>query len=191
MKILEEKIIAEGAVYPGKVLKVGSFLNHQIDISFMHLLAEEFYRRFKGESITKILTVETSGIAVGYPVAELFDVPLLFAKKNRSSNLADDCYSASVVSYTHGITYDVILEKKFLTDRDTVLIVDDFLANGYALEGLLNICGQAGSAVIGAGIVIEKAFQDGGAKLRGQGLRIESLARIEDMDQEKGIRFVQ
>lgn len=191
MKALEEKIIAEGIVYPGKVLKVGSFLNHQIDVPFMHLLAEEFYRRFQGEPITKILTVETSGIAVGYPVAELFGVPLLFGKKTRSSNLADDCYFASVTSYTHGTTYDVVLEKKFLTDRDTVLLIDDFLANGCALEGLLDLCGQAGATVAGAGIVIEKAFQAGGAKLRERNLRIESLARIADMDPKTGIRFVQ
>lgn len=190
MKELEEKIRSEGIVYPGKVLKVGSFLNHQIDTVFMRKMAEEFYRRFRDEPVTKVLTVETSGIAVGYPVAELFGVPLLFGKKNRSTNLANDCYAASVTSYTHGRTYDVVLEKKFLTDRDTVLLVDDFLANGCALEGLLALCEQAGAAVAGAGIVIEKAFQDGGAKLRERNLRIESLARIADMDPEKGIRFV-
>ena len=191
MKALEDKIISEGIVYPGKVLKVGSFLNHQIDIRFMRLLAEEFYRRFQDEPITKVLTVETSGIAVGYPVAELFGVPLLFAKKKRSANLADDCYSVAVTSYTHSTTYDVILEKKFLTGQDIVLLVDDFLANGCALEGLLDLCEQAGAKVVGAGIVIEKAFQNGGEKLRGRNLHIESLARIADMDPETGIRFVQ
>ena len=189
MKLLEEKILQEGVVYPGKVLKVGSFLNHQIDVPFMSKLAEEFYRLFEGDPITKVLTVETSGIAVGYPVAERFGVPLLFAKKNRSANLANDCYSANVVSYTHGRSYDVVLERQFLTREDTVLLVDDFLANGCALEGLIDLCGQAGARVVGAGIVIEKVFQEGGRKIRERGIRVESLARIVDMDPEEGITF--
>ena len=190
MKELEEKILREGIVYPGKVLKVGSFLNHQIDVPFMCRIAEEFHGLFLGEPITKVLTVETSGIAVGFPVAERFGVPLLFGKKNRSANLADDCYFANVKSYTHGNSYDVILEKQFLTDADTVLLIDDFLANGCALEGLLSLCGQAGASVAGAGIVIEKAFQEGGKRLRSRGIRVESLARIADMDPVKGITFI-
>lgn len=189
MKALEEKIRNEGIVYPGKVLKVGSFLNHQIDVPFMRQVAEEFFRLFREETVTKILTVETSGIAVGFPVAECFGVPLLFGKKNHSANLADDCYSASVTSYTHGNTYHVILEKQFLGEGDTVLLIDDFLANGCALEGLLSLCEQAHAKVVGAGIVIEKAFQDGGKKLRDRGIRVESLARIADMDPESGIVF--
>ena len=189
MKLLEEKIVKEGIVYPGKVLKVGSFLNHQIDVPFMSTLAEEFYNRFRDEKITKILTVETSGIAVGYPVAERFGVPLLFGKKNRSANLAKDCYFANVTSYTHGNNYDVIIEKQFLTEEDTVLLIDDFLANGCALNGLIDLCRQAGAKIAGAGIVIEKAFQDGGKSIRDQGIRVESLARIADMDPEKGIEF--
>ena len=189
MRELEEKIVAEGRVYPGRVLKVGSFLNHQIDVPFLTMLGEEFYRIFKDEKVTKILTVETSGIAVAYPVAQLFNVPLLFGKKNKSNNLSDDCYSSRVISYTHGNVYDVIVEKQFLTDRDCVLLIDDFLANGCAIEGLIDLCRQAGAKVVGAGIVIEKAFQDGGRSLREKGIRVESLARIIDMDPEKGITF--
>ncbi|MBE6017479.1 MAG: xanthine phosphoribosyltransferase [Lachnospiraceae bacterium] len=190
MKLLEDKILAEGRVYPGKVLKVGAFLNHQIDVPFLTVLGEEFYRLFKDENITKILTVETSGIAVAYPVAQLFNVPLLFGKKNKTKNLSDDCYCAKVTSYTHGTVYEVVVEKQFLTSADHVLLIDDFLANGCALEGLLDICAQAGATVAGAGIVIEKAFQDGGKKLRERGLRVESLARIADMDAENGITFI-
>ena len=190
MKLLEEKIIKEGRVYPGKVLKVGAFLNHQIDVPFLTILGEEFHRRFENENITKILTVETSGIAVTYPVAQLFNVPLLFGKKNKTKNLSDDCYSAKVTSYTHGTVYDVVVEKQFLTSADRVLLIDDFLANGCALEGLLNLCAQAGASVAGAGIVIEKTFQEGGKKLRDRGIRVESLAMIADMDPETGITFV-
>ena len=190
MKLLEDKILSEGRVYPGKVLKVGAFLNHQIDVPFLTVLGEEFHRLFKDEKITKILTVETSGIAVAYPVAQFFNVPLLFGKKSKTKNLSDDCYSAKVVSYTHGNVSEVVVEKQFLTSADHVLLIDDFLANGCALEGLLDICAQAGATVAGAGIVIEKTFQDGGKKLRERGLRVESLAMIADMDPEKGITFV-
>ncbi|MBQ9633263.1 MAG: xanthine phosphoribosyltransferase [Lachnospiraceae bacterium] len=191
MKLLEEKIRQEGVVYPGKVLKVGSFLNHQIDVPFMSRLADEFYRLFSGERVTKILTVETSGIAVAYPVAERFGVPLLFGKKHRGANMADDCYEADVVSYTHGNTYSVIIEKRFLNSEDSVLLIDDFLANGCAIQGLLELCEQAGTHVVGAGIVIEKAFQEGGRMLREKGIRVEALARIADMDPQQGISFVE
>ncbi len=190
MELLQQKIIDEGVVYPGKVLKVGSFLNHQIDVPFMSTLAQEFYRLYQGETVTKILTVETSGIAVAYPVAERFGVPLLFGKKSKSANLADNCYRASVVSYTHGNTYEVIIEKQFLKESDRVLLIDDFLANGCALEGLIALCEQAGAKIVGAGIVIEKAFQEGGGKIRGRGIRVESLARIADMDEKEGISFL-
>ena len=189
MKLLEDKIVSEGKVYPGKVLKVGAFLNHQIDVPFLTLLGEEFYRLFKDENITKILTVETSGIAVAYPVAQLFNVPLLFGKKNKTNNLSDDCYSTRVTSYTHGRVYDVVVEKQFLKEGDRILLIDDFLANGCALEGLIDLCSQAGASVAGAGIVIEKTFQDGGKKLREKGIRVESLAMIADMDPENGITF--
>ena len=190
MRLLEEKILNEGIVYPGKVLKVGAFLNHQIDVPFLTLIGEEFHRLFQDENITKILTVETSGIAVGYPVAQLFNVPLLFGKKNKTNNLSDDCYSTKVTSFTHGRTYDVVVEKQFLTSGDRVLLIDDFLANGCALEGLIDLCRQAGATVVGAGIVIEKTFQDGGKNLRNKGIRVESLAMISDMDPDKGITFV-
>ena len=189
MKELEDKIRSEGKVFPGRILKVGSFLNHQLDVPFLTKLGEEFYNLYKDEKITKVLTVETSGIACAYPVAERFGVPLLFGKKNKSANLADNVYSSKVTSYTHGRVYEVIVEKQFLTNNDRVLLIDDFLANGCAMEGLLDLCEQAGAEVVGAGIVIEKAFQDGGKKLRERGLRVESLARILDMDPEKGIIF--
>jgi len=190
MKALEEKIRKEGKVYPGRVLKVGSFLNHQIDVPFLTEVGEEFYRLFRDEHVTKILTIETSGIAVAYPVAERFGVPLLFGKKNKSKNLSDDCYSSQVTSYTHGNVYDVIVEKQFLCADDNVLLIDDFLANGCALEGLIDLCDQAGAHVVGAGIVIEKAFQEGGKNLRNKGIRVESLARIADMDPDRGITFI-
>ncbi|MGI6072060.1 MAG: xanthine phosphoribosyltransferase [Lachnospiraceae bacterium] len=189
MKALEEKIVKEGKVYPGKILKVSSFLNHQLDVSFLTAMGKEFYELFKDERITKILTVETSGIAIAYPVAQAFGVPLLFAKKNKSANISGDCYSAKVTSFTHGHDYDVVVEKQFLQPGDRVLLIDDFLANGCALKGLLEICAQAGAEIAGAGIAIEKVFQDGGRNLRESGLRVESLARIADMDSEGGITF--
>ncbi len=190
MKALEDKIIAEGRVYPGKVLKVGAFLNHQLDVTFLSRLGEEFYRLFKDEHVTKILTIETSGIAIGFPVAQLFGVPLLFGKKNKSKNLSDDVYSSTVTSYTHGNTYDIVVEKQFLTSEDSVLLIDDFLANGCALEGMIDICNQAGAKIVGAGIAIEKAFQAGGEIIRNKGIRVESLARVSDMDDEGRITFV-
>ncbi len=190
MKSLEEKIRKEGKVYPGKVLKVGSFLNHQIDVPFMKEVGEEFYRLFADEKITKILTVETSGIAVACMTALFFDVPVVFGKKSRTANLSDSVYSTDVKSYTHGGTSTVIVEKQYLTPEDRILLIDDFLANGCALEGMMEICRQAGAQVVGAGIVIEKAFQDGGNRLRKSGLRIESLARVKDMDPENGITFI-
>lgn len=190
MKALEEKICKDGKVYAGNVLKVGSFLNHQIDVPFLTEIGKAFYDLFKEENITKVLTIETSGIAVAYPVAECFCVPVLFAKKNRTKNLAGDCYVAHIHSYTHGNDYEARVEKEFLTKRDTVLIIDDFLANGCALEGLLDICAQAGARVAGCGIVIEKAFQEGGNRLRKRGVRVESLARILSMDPDTGIEFL-
>ncbi len=191
MKALEEKILKEGKVYPGNVLKVGSFLNHQIDVSFMSEIGKEFYRLFKDEKITKVLTIETSGIPVACFAAIHFGVPVLFAKKHQTKNLSDDCYSTEIMSFTHGNSYQARIEKKYLTDQDTVLIVDDFLANGCALEGLLQLVEQAGAKCVGCGIVIEKAFQDGGKKLREQGVRVESLARIASMNDQGCLEFVQ
>ena len=191
MKALEEKIKAEGKVYPGRVLKVGSFLNHQIDVPFMEKIGQEFYDLYKYEDITKILTIEASGIGVACLTAAFFDVPVLFAKKSKSKNISDNCYTCKVTSYTHGIVSDIYVEKQFLTEKDTVLIVDDFLANGCAIEGLLTLCTMAGAKVAGCGIVIEKAFQDGGARIRNMGVRVDSLCRIKEMSPEDGITFIE
>ncbi len=190
MKLLEEKIIKEGRIYPGQVLKVGAFLNHQIDVPFMNKVAEEFYNLFKDEPITKILTIETSGIGIACLTANYFNVPVLYAKKSKGINIGDDVYTVQVTSYTHKNVSNVIIEKEFLGPDDVVLILDDFLANGCALEGLLDLVKMAGARAVGCGIVIEKAFQDGGTRLREKGIRIESLARIKSMDVVEGIEFI-
>ena len=190
MKALEEKILKEGKVYPGGVLKVGSFLNHQIDVSFMSKIGEEFFRLFHNEKITKILTIETSGIPVACFAAVHFGVPVLFAKKHQTKNLSDECYAAEITSFTHGNTYQARVEKAFLTSSDKVIIIDDFLANGMALEGLLDIVKQAGAECAGCGIVIEKAFQDGGRRIREKGVRVESLARISKMGDDGTLEFI-
>lgn len=190
MKALEEKILKEGKVYPGNVLKVGSFLNHQIDVSFMEEIGKEFHSLFQDEKITKVLTIETSGIPVACFAAICFGVPVLFAKKHQTKNLSDDCYSTEITSFTHGNTYQARIEKKYLNSDDVVLIIDDFLANGCALEGLMDLVRQAGAKCVGCGIVIEKAFQDGGKRLREQGIRVESLARIAKMNDDGTLEFV-
>ena len=190
MKELEEKIIAEGKVYPGRILKVGAFLNHQLDVDFINRLGKEFYELYKSEKITKILTIEASGIGIACLTAQYFNVPVLFAKKTKSKNLGNDCYICQVHSYTKGTDTDIMIEKQFLSANDRILIIDDFLANGCALDGLTGLCRMAGAEVVGAGIVIEKAFQEGGKRLRDSGLRIESLCRIADMDPENGITFL-
>ncbi len=189
MKELEDRIREDGRVYPGRVLKVGSFLNHQIDVAFIYKICERFYELYKDEGITKILTIEASGIGIACLTAQYFNVPVLFAKKSKSKNVGDDCYVREVTSYTKGIVSDIIVEKQFLTKNDRVLIIDDFLANGCALEGLLGLCDMAGTAVAGAGIVIEKAFQDGGARIRAMGVRVESLCKIKSMSPEGDIEF--
>lgn len=191
MKALETKILTDGKVYPGNVLKVGSFLNHQIDVPFMSEIGEEFHRLFQNEKITKILTIETSGIPIACFTAVCFGVPVLFAKKNQTKNLSDDCYCSTITSFTHGNTYQARVEKQFLNPEDRVLIIDDFLANGCALEGLLNILEQAGASCAGCGIVIEKAFQDGGKRLREKGIRVESLARIASMGDDGTLTFAE
>ncbi len=190
MKALEEKILREGKVYPGNVLKVGSFLNHQIDVSFMTEIGKEFYRLFQNEKITKVLTIETSGIPIACFVALDFGVPVLFAKKHQTKNLSDDCFCTEITSFTHGNTYQARVERKYLNSDDTVLIIDDFLANGCAIEGLLDIVKQAGAKCVGCGIVIEKAFQDGGERLRKNGVRVESLARIASMHDDGTLDFI-
>ena len=189
MKAIEEKILKDGKVFPGGVLKVGSFLNHQIDVPFMKEMGKEFYRLFKDENITKILTIETSGIAIAVMAAAEFNVPVLFAKKHQTKNLTNDCYVAQIHSYTHGNDYEARVEKQFLGSDDRVLIIDDFLANGAALDGLLKIIEQSGAQCVGCGIAIEKAFQAGGPRLRAQGIRIESLAMIKEMTESGEIIF--
>ena len=190
MKLLEEKILKDGQIYPGNVLKVGSFLNHQIDVPFLMNIGREFYNKFKDENITKIITIESSGIAIACLTATFFNVPIIFAKKTQTLNLADDVYSASVHSYTHNNDYTARIEKRFLTSHDRILIIDDFLANGAALMGLIDIVSQAGASLAGCGVVIEKVFQGGGNALREKGICVESLAQIEKMTDEGEIFFV-
>ena len=182
MKALEEKIKKEGTVLPGNILKVGSFLNHQIDACFMMEMGQEIARLFAGEKIDRILTIETSGIPVALAAAAAMKIPMVFAKKNRSSNLSGDIRTALVHSYTHNTDYTIVVESQYLPAGDRVLIVDDFLANGKAIEGLCQIISEAGCQVAGAAVAIEKGFQKGGDELRSQGMRVESLACIESMD---------
>ena len=181
MKALEEKILQDGQVRPGHILKVDSFLNHQIDIDFINEIGKEFQRLFADRPITKILTVEASGIGIACITAQYFHVPVVFAKKAQSLNLDGSLYTAKVQSYTHNRVYDVILSKKFLSASDHVLIIDDFLANGCAVTGLLDIIEAAGAKVEGVGIVIEKGFQSGGQEIRSRGIDLKSLAVIKSM----------
>ncbi|MFI3229427.1 MAG: xanthine phosphoribosyltransferase [Bacillota bacterium] len=189
MKLLEQKILSCGKVYPGNILKVDSFINHQIDIGLLAELSKEVYSLFQNNKITKILTIESGGIALASLVAQQFAVPLVYAKKVRAANMVDTLYSASVTSYTHNKTYEIVVSKEFVSEDDCVLLVDDFLANGCALRGLVNIVNQANATVVGAAIAIEKGFQDGGAKLRAEGLHIESLAILESMTDDGKIIF--
>ncbi|WP_461811814.1 xanthine phosphoribosyltransferase [Faecalimonas sp.] len=181
MQLLKERILKDGVVKPGNVLKVDSFLNHQMDIDLINEIGKEFRRRFPSDKITKILTIEASGIGIACIVAQYFNVPVVFAKKAQSINIDGDVYSTKIESFTHKRTYDVILSKKFLTKDDHVLILDDFLANGCALLGLIDIVKESGATIEGAGIVIEKGMQDGGKKIRQQGIHLESLAIVESM----------
>ena len=190
MKLLEERIRKDGKIKPGNVLKVDGFINHRIDVPFVSELGREFYRRFENDGVTKILTIEASGIGIACLTAEHFGVPVVFAKKSRTSNISSDVYTARVDSFTHGTTCDIIVSKEFLSPSDRILIIDDFLALGNALVGLREITLQAGATLVGAGILIEKAFQSGGRMLREQGMRIESLARIASMT-DNGITFVE
>ena len=170
MKILEDRILKDGVVKVGNVLKVDSFLNHQMDIELFNEMGKEWKRLFAGENITKILTIEASGIGIAVIAAQYFNVPVVFAKKSQSLNLDGDLYTSKVESFTHGRVYDVVVSKKFLHEDDNVLIIDDFLANGNALVGLIDIAGQAGARVAGIGIAVEKLFQGGGDMLRAKGL---------------------
>ena len=189
MELLEKKILTDGRVLPGDVLKVDSFLNHQIDVELISKLGEEWYRLYKDEGVTKILTIEASGIGIACLAAQHFKVPVVFAKKSKSSNIGNDFYTSKVISYTHGQTYDVIVSKKYINEGDKILIIDDFLANGSALKALISLATQGGASVVGAGIAIEKVYQNGGNEVRAMGYRVESLARIESMSYENGIKF--
>lgn len=186
MEILKKRILSDGEIHEGNILKVDGFLNHQIDIPFLQEIGKEFYRLFKDENVNKILTIESSGIAIGSMVAQEFGCPLVFAKKSITKNIAGDIYLTPVESFTHGTTYGVIVSKCFLGKGDRVLIVDDFLANGNALNGLIKIVNESGAELVGCGTVIEKGFQGGGDELRKKGIHVESLAIIESMDCENG-----
>ena len=186
MNFLEERIKKDGIVKPGNVLKVDSFLNHQMDVALLDRMGEEFHRRFADKPITKVLTIEASGIAIACPVARCFNVPVVFAKKSKSVNLDGDLYTAEVESFTHKNKNTVVVSKRFLNADDHVLIVDDFLANGCALQGLISIVEAAGATVEGIGIAVEKGFQIGGRVIRNLGYQLESLAIVESMDAETG-----
>ena len=190
MKLLEERIRRDGTIRGTEVLKVDRFLNHQMDIGLINEIGKEFQRLYGDCGVNKILTIEASGIGIACVTAQSFHCPVVFAKKSQSKNIDGAVYATKVQSFTHGKIYDVIVSKKFLGPEDKVLIIDDFLANGAALEGLIDLVRQAGATLVGAGIVVEKAFQPGGDRLRAQGIRVESLARVKSMSEETGVVFV-
>ena len=190
MQLLKDRIRADGKVLPGNILKVGGFLNHQMDIGLFNEIGREFARRFSGVPVDRILTIEASGIGIACIAAQYFGhVPVVFAKKAKSKNLSGETLATSVKSYTHNTVYDVVVAREFLPKGESVLIIDDFLANGCAIEGLVDLVDQAGAKLSGAGIVIEKGFQEGGRRLRERGVRLESLAIVERMTDSGGIEF--
>ncbi len=186
MQLLKDRIRKDGKIKEGNVLKVDSFLNHQMDVKLFQEIGKEFKRRFADEEITKILTIEASGIGIACVAAEVFDVPVVFAKKTQTKNIAGDVYTTKVESFTHGRVYDIIVSKEFLGKGDKVLLIDDFLANGKALEGLAELVTKSGAELVGAGVVIEKEFQVGGDIIRSKGIHLESLAIVESMDEKTG-----
>lgn len=188
MKALENKILSEGKVFPGEILKVGSFLNQQLDVDFIMSMGEEISRIFGSENVTKILTIEASGIAVAVAAAAHLHVPVVFAKKHKSANVASDVFSAKIHSYTHGNDFDAIVSKDYISENDRLLIIDDFLATGEAIRGLMEISEQAHATVVGVSAAIEKRFQGGGDELRNKGIRVESLAIVESMTDDS-IKF--
>lgn len=189
MKLLEERIRRDGKIREnGAILKVDSFLNHQMDVTLFNEMGKEFFRLFGDEGVTKILTIEASGIGIACIAGQYFDVPVVFAKKSKTKNIDGGVYTAPVESFTHGGVYDVMVAKDFLLPGDRVLLIDDFLANGAALEGLISIVNQAGATLVGAGICVEKTFQPGGERIRSAGVRVESLARIKSMS-GSGVEF--
>lgn len=183
MKLLEERIRKDGKIRGTEVLKVDRFLNHQMDIGLINEIGKEFHRLFQDCGVNKILTIEASGIGIACITAQSFNVPVIFAKKNKTKNIAGDVYTSKVESFTHGKVYDIIVSKEFLGPGDRVLLIDDFLANGSALQGLTNLVRDAGATLVGAGICVEKAFQPGGDLIRSMGVRVESLARVKSMDE--------
>ena len=190
MKLLEERIRRDGKIREGgRVLKVDSFLNHQMDIGLYNEMGKEFFRLFGADGVTKLLTIEASGIGIACVAGQYFNVPVIFAKKSKTTNIDGSVYTAQVESFTHGTSYDIMVERAFLQPGDRVLLIDDFLANGAALRGLAAIVKEAGATLVGAGICIEKAFQPGGAQLRQEGVRIESLARVTSMSEAEGVVF--
>ena len=190
MELLKQRIREDGVIKGTEVLKVDSFLNHQMDVELFDAMGAEFKRRFADCQVNKILTIEASGIGVACLAARHFGCPVVFAKKSQSRNISDQLFCAKVESFTHGKVYDVVVSREYLHPEDKVLLIDDFLANGEALRGLASIVAQSGAQLVGAGIVIEKAFQPGGAALRAQGMRVESLARVASMSEAEGITFV-
>ena len=186
MQLLKDRIRKDGKIKEGNVLKVDSFLNHQMDVKLFQEIGKEFKRRFADEEITKILTIEASGIGIACVAAEVFDVPVVFAKKTQTKNIAGDVYTTKVESFTHGRVYDIIVSKEFLGKGDKVLLIDDFLANGKALDGLAELVTKSGAELVGAGVVIEKGFQVGGDIIRSKGIHLESLAIVESMDEKTG-----
>ena len=186
MKLLKDRILKDGIVKPGNILKVDSFLNHQMDITLINEIGKEFKRRFSDCPITKILTIEASGIGIACIAAQYFHVPVVFAKKTKTKNIAGEVYTTKVESFTHGTVYDIIVSKEFLGKGDKVLVIDDFLAKGKALDGLTTLIQDSGAELVGAGIVIEKGFQDGGKRIRDKGIRVESLAIVDSMNAETG-----
>ena len=186
MQLLKDRIRKDCKIKEGNVLKVHSFLNHQMDVKLFQEIGKEFKRRFADEEITKILTIEASGIGIACVAAEVFDVPVVFAKKTQTKNIAGDVYTTKVESFTHGRVYDIIVSKEFLGKGDKVLLIDDFLANGKALEGLAELVTKSGAELVGAGVVIEKGFQVGGDIIRSKGIHLESLAIVESMDEKTG-----
>ena len=189
MRLLEDRIQRDGKVKEGHVLKVDSFLNHQMDIALFTEMGKEFYRLFGSEGVTKILTIEASGIGIASITALYFHVPVLFAKKNQTRNIAGDVYTSRVESFTHGRVYEIRVAKEFLLPGDRVLIIDDFLANGSALRGLIQLVRDAAASLVGAGIAVEKGYQPGGDLVRAAGVRVESLAVIDSMDEKNGVVF--
>lgn len=189
MELLKARIRKDGIVRGTDVLKVDSFLNHQMDVTLFNEMGKEWAKRYEGCGVNKILTIEASGIGIAAIVAQSFECPVVFAKKSQSKNISGDVYTTKVTSFTHDRVYDVMVSRNFLNPEDRILIIDDFLANGAALTGLIDLVAQAGATLVGCGIAIEKAFQPGGANLRAQGVRIESLARVAAMNEEEGIVF--